>query len=415
MNTKTNNTGFLPILTAFTIFLMVVFYIVKSPVYAAEKSLTIHLFYSKTCPHCADEEVFLKKMELKYPQLEVKRYEITENKDDLKLFIEVGTRLGDRSARVPFLVIGNEYVLGYLSDETHGVEIEQKIINAFKNKPVDLVSQIISEIDRENTKTQSNQSEESIKSKGKFEINFPLIGKVDINSLTLPVLTVVIGLVDGFNPCAMWTLLFLISLLLGTKNRKKMWLLGGVFIATSGFVYFLFMAAWLNLFLIIGYVVAVRVAIGVTAAGIGGYYVWKYWKDSKTGCLVEGDEKRQETFKKLRRLTENNRILLAIGGIILLAVAVNLVELLCSAGFPAIYTKALTMTPMPTWQYYSYLLGYIFFYMLDDMIVFIIAMVTLEMVGVKQSYAKYSRLIGGILMLIIGILMLFKPEILMFN
>ena len=415
MNTKIGKIKFLPILTALTIFIMVAFSLAKLPIYAENKTLTIHLFYSKTCPHCAAEEEFLKKMELKYPQLEVKRYEITENKDNLKLFIEVGKKLGDRSARVPFLVIGNEYVLGYLSEETHGVEIEQKIIDAFKNTPVDLVSQIISEIEGNSTNSKSKDSAETTKSKTKFEINFPLLGKIDINSLTLPVLTVVLGLVDGFNPCAMWTLLFLISLLLGTKNRKKMWLLGGTFIFTSGFVYFLFMAAWLNLFLIIGYVVAVRVGIGVTAAGIGGYYVWKYWKDSKTGCLVEGDEKRQETFKKLRRLTENDKILLALGGIILLAVAVNLVELLCSAGFPAIYTKALTMTPMPTWKYYAYLLGYIFFYMLDDMIVFIIAMVTLEMVGVKQSYAKYSHLIGGILMLIIGILMLFKPEILMFK
>jgi len=213
----------------------------------------------------------------------------------------------------------------------------------------------------------------------------------------------------------MWALLFLISLLLGTKNRVKMWLLGGVFILTSGFVYFLFMAAWLNLFLIIGYAVVVRIAIGIIAAGLGGYYLWNYWNDYKSGCLVEGNEKKQETFQKLKKLTENKNIFWALLGMVVLAVAVNIVELLCSAGIPAIYTKALTMSQMATWKYYAYLVGYIFFFMLDDLIVFIIAMTTLEMVGIKKSYSKYSKLVGGVLMLIIGILMLVKPEILMFK
>jgi glutaredoxin-related protein len=412
MNIKTGKNKLLPIMSILAVFFVSAFFSTQSPAFAAEKSLTIHLFYSKICPHCTKEKEFLSKMQLKYPKLEVKEYEITENRDNLKLFIEVGKKLGDKSASVPFLVIGNEYVLGYLSEEGHGTEIEQKIVTAFKNPPVDLVGRIIKEINGSGPNT---QPEESTKSKGKFEVKLPLLGKIDINLLTLPAMTVALGLIDGFNPCAMWSLLFLISLLLGTKNKTKMWLLGGIFIGTSGLVYFLFMAAWLNLFLIIGYATAVRIGIGVLAAGLGGYYVWKYWKDYKKGCLVEGDEKRQETFNKLRHLTENDHILWAIIGIILLAIAVNMVELLCSAGLPAIYTKALTMTPMPGWKYYLYLIVYVFFYMLDDMVVFVIAMVTLEMVGIKQNYAKYSHLFGGIIMLIIGILMLFKPEILMFN
>lgn len=403
MNIKIDKNRFLPIIAMLTAFFVLVFFSAWSPTLAAEKSLTVHLFYSKTCPHCALEREFLKKMELKYPKLEVKEYEITDNNDGLKLFIEVGKKLGEKSASVPFLVIGNEYVLGYLNDGVQGAEIEQKIAAAFENQPADLVGQI------------SKEPTEPTKPKGKFEVNFPLLGKIDVNSLTLPAMTVVLGLVDGFNPCAMWSLLFLISLLLGTKNKVKMWTLGGIFIGTSALIYFLFMATWLNFFLIIGYTTVVRISIGVIATGLGGFYIWKYWKDYKNGCLVEGDEKRRETFKKLRHLTENDHILWAIGGIILLAVGVNLVELLCSAGLPAIYTKALTMNQMPGWMYYLYLIAYVFFYMLDDMVIFIIAMVTLEMVGIKQSYAKYSRLLGGIIMLVIGILMLFKPEVLMFS
>lgn len=382
----------------------------------AQDNLTIHLFYSDTCPHCADEEAFLSKISYKYPTLKIKTYEITKDRDNLKLFMEVGKKLGDRSGRVPFLVIGQEYVLGYLSDETHGAQIESEIQKSLQNMPNDLVEQISQSLkESTNSEKQGTGSDKNASEKTKFEINFPILGKTDVNSLTLPIMTIVLGLADGFNPCAMWALLFLISLLLGTKDRKKMWLLGGTFILTSGFVYFLFMAAWLNLFLIIGYAVAVRVLIGLVASGLGGYYLWSYWKNYKKGCLIEGDEKRQQTFKKLRTLTENKNLLLALGGMVILAMAVNVVELLCSAGIPAIYTKALTMTNLPSWQYYLYLIAYIFFYMLDDMVVFIIAMVTLEAVGVKQSYARYSHLLGGIIMLAIGVLMLFKPEILMFG
>ena len=99
----------------------------------------------------------------------------------------------------------------------------------------------------------------------------------------------------------------------------------------------------------------------------------------------------------------------------LLAAAVNLVELVCSAGLPAVYTSVLAMSNLATWQYYSYLLFYILIFMLDDLIVFILAMSTLQIKAISSHYTKWSGWIGGILMLIIGFLLLFKPGLLMFG
>lgn len=413
MSTKISNSH--PLKLVLPIVVFVVIGLLRTPTWAQENSqqvvppsLVLHLFYSKTCPHCADEEKFLAKMENKYPAISVKTYEVSENRENLKLFIDVGKKLGEKSGRVPFLVIGQEYITGYLNDETHGTQIEQKIIAGLENTPTDLVQNIINE-------KEPSQPKQNTVNKEKMEMTLPLLGKVDIYSLALPVMTVVLGLIDGFNPCAMWALLFLISILLETKDKTRMWLLGGTFIFVSGFVYFLFMAAWLNFFLIIGYAAVVRTLIGIVATTIGVYYLWRYWTDLKNGCFVEGDEKRQETFKNLRKFTAKDNLLLAAGGMAMLAIAVNVVELLCSAGIPAIYTKALTMSQLSTWKYYLYLAFYILFFMLDDLIVFIIAMVTLESVGIKQKYAKYSQLIGGIVILVIGVLMLVKPEILMFK
>jgi len=244
-------------------------------------------------------------------------------------------------------------------------------------------------------------------------IRMPLVGEIKIKDFSLPLLTIIIGAIDGFNPCAMWVLLFLISLLLGIQDKTKMWALGTAFILASGAVYFLFLSAWLNLFLFLGFVFWMRIIIALVALGSGGYHLYDYYKNR--GCVVENSEKRRMVFDRIRRIIGEKKFWVALIGIVILAFAVNLVELVCSAGLPAVYTQVLTLSKLPVWQYYGYLLLYIFVFMLDDLLVFIIAMTTLQMKAVSSRYTRYSALIGGIIMLIVGILLIFKPGWLMFG
>jgi len=213
----------------------------------------------------------------------------------------------------------------------------------------------------------------------------------------------------------MWALVFLISLLLGMKDRKRMWILGTAFIVTSAFVYFLFMTAWLNFFLFVGFVPWVRIVIGLVALGAGIYSLRDYQRNKDGACKVTGGKKRRQILAKMEKITQRSELILALMGIILLAFAVNLIELVCSAGLPAIYTQVLSFNNLPSRQHYSYLLLYVFFFMIDDLFVFFVAMKTLNSVNIKTKYARFSRLIGGILMLIIGLLMILKPEWLMFG
>ena len=194
-----------------------------------------------------------------------------------------------------------------------------------------------------------------------------------------------------------------------------MWILGVAFIISSATVYFLFLSAWLNIFLFLGFIVWVRMLIGILALGTGGYYMQDFLKNKQGSCSITGNQKRQQIFQKLQKITEKPQLILALGGIILLAIAVNMVELICSAGLPAIYTQILSLSHLPLWQYYFYLGFYIFIFMLDDLFVFFTAMITLQAVGIQSTYARYSHLIGGICMFIIGVLLLFKPEWLMFG
>jgi hypothetical protein len=245
-------------------------------------------------------------------------------------------------------------------------------------------------------------------------IRVPLLGEINIAALSLPVLTVVLAGIDGFNPCAMWTLVFLVGLLVGMPDRLRMWTLGSAFIATSAAVYYLFLAAWLNVLLFLGMMLWIRVAVAVVALGGGAYYLREFFMNPEALCRVTGSASRQRVLTQLRAVALEQRFWLALLGIVLLAIAVNLVEFVCSAGIPAVYVQILTMSQLPTWQYHAYLLLYILIFMLDDLLIFVIAMKTLQVSGLSGTYARWSHLIGGVLLLLIGALLLFKPEWLAF-
>ncbi len=376
-----------------------------SPVFGQEKKAALYFFHTDTCLHCAREEQFLNGTEKEFPDLEIKKFEVGKNQDNLALMIKVGQELKIDVGSVPLTVIGRKVFVGYLDDETSGKMIKEAVVDCFENTCPDQIIKIIQE-----GATPVEQLAEL-----KEKITLPVFGEVDPKTISLPLLSVVIGGLDGFNPCAMWILIFLISLLLGMKNRKRMWILGGAFIAASAFVYFMFMAAWLNLFLFLGFVWWMRVGVGLVAIGGGLYYLKKYFTKKADVCAISEDVKKQKVLDKLKAVVEKKNFWFALVGIILLAGVVNLFELLCSAGFPAIFTKVLSMSELPMWQYYFYLLIYLFFFMLDDVVVFAIAMFTLQTVVFGKKYNRFSILIGGFFMLAIGFLLLLRPEWLSFK
>lgn len=382
-------------------------FFIRSSVFAQSDSVNLYFFWSHGCPHCAQERAFLGKLEQKHPRIKVFDFEITEDKENIELFKKVAEGLNTRSFAVPFTVIGKKYFIGWLNEETTGKEIEAAVKCAVEQGCSDVVRGLITPKAPDSQVKKTNNVLETVK--------LPLFGDIKTKDLSLPILTLIIAFLDGFNPCAMWALIFLISLLLGMKNKKRMWILGTVFIATSAFVYFLFMSAWLNLFLFLGFVLWLRIVIGLIALGAGGYNLRDYFVNKESACKITGGKKRQKIFQKMKEIAQRQEFLFAIVGIILLAFVVNLVELVCSAGLPAIYTQVLALNRLPQWQYYLYLGLYILIFMLDDLFVFFAAMITLQATGLSTRYARYSHLIGGMAMVIIGVLMLVKPELLMFG
>lgn len=393
----------------------------------AKNNVNLYFFYGDGCPHCAKEEKFLDQLESENSNIKITRYEVWNNRDNAQLLARIGKELGIDISGVPLLIVGDQAVPGYYSAETTGKKIKGLVSNYVEYGCEDVVASFVGNdpqscvhgCDTGDTECVHDcgcsADTVTIQTNVADTVNVPFFGEVNVKNFSLPVLTFVIAAADGFNPCAMWVLLFLISLLLGMENRKRMWILGSSFIVASGAVYFLFLAAWLNLFLYIGFVLWIRLSIALVALVSGGLHLREAWRNRDGGCHVVNTDKRKRIFSKLRSYVAENSIWLALLGIIMLAAAVNLVELVCSAGLPAVYTQILAMSDLPAWQYYGYLVFYIIIFMLDDLLIFLIAMTTLQMKAVGASYSKWSGWVGGIVMLIIGILLLFKPGWLMFG
>lgn len=377
---------------------------------SAQEAAPVYLtfFYGDGCPHCAKEEIFLDKLEQEFTNLKVRRLEVWYNADNVGIMKQTGQKLNIRITGVPFVIIGDEVISGYLNDETTGARIRSIVERHSSDGCFDTVGALIGEASAENqVECSAGDLTETI--------NLPFLGEINIGQWSLPILTIVIGAIDGFNPCAMWVLLFLISLLLGMEDKKKMWTLGTAFIATSALVYFLFLSAWLNLFLFLGFITVIRIIVGLVAVGSGGFHLKEWWFNRNATCRVVSNEKRQKIMGSLRHVTEQKVFWFSLIGIIGVAFAVNLVELVCSAGLPAIYTQILSLSDLSTPVYYLYLLLYIFIFMLDDLVIFVIAMTTLQATGISTKYTHWANLIGGIIILTLGILLIFKPGLVMFG
>ena len=377
----------------------------------AKEKVTLYFFHGDGCPHCAEEQIDLIEDLRKDTSINVEEIEVWHDSENKKLLDKVISTYGTRSG-VPYNVIGDTTIIGY--SESNGEKIK-RAIEYYKNH--DYTDEIKKIKNGEIVQINDQFSKEEEKTDKEQTIDVPIIGKVNLKNISIMSAAVLIGLVDGFNPCAMWILLFLITTLISLKDKKRLLLLGSIFLLTSGFVYFLIMFSWLNIVVSVSTSIAFRYIIGVFAIGAGIYNLYNFLKGLKSddGCEVVDKKKRKDIFKKIKKFTHEKSLLLAILGIMLLAVSVNIVELLCSAGLPLIFSELLLINNVTGVKAIGYDLIYIIFFMLDDFIVFIIALKTLDVVGVSSRFNKYSHLIGGLIMLLIGILLLVNPGALMFN
>lgn len=378
----------------------------------AQRVVNVYAFVSEGCPHCEKAVDFLRREAQPIAGVQLQVLELTRSAENRSLFAAAMAQLGATDAGVPTVLIGERYLVGYRDEASTGAEYLALIEVCRERYCADLLAGRMAW--GQAPAPEGTAAPAPTARPVPERIHVPLLGDVNLRRLSLPVLTVLLAALDGFNPCAMWTLVFLIGLLVGMQDRLRMWALGSAFIVASAMVYFLFLAAWLNLLLFLGAVTWVRAAIGVVALAGGAYWVREYFVNKEAVCKVTAPVRRKAVFERLRALASERNFLLALAGIVALAFAVNLVEAVCSAGIPAVYSQVLAMNELPRWQYYAYLTLYILVFMADDLAVFFVAMATLQISGLSTRYTRASNLLGGALLLTLGALLLLRPDLLMF-
>lgn len=386
----------------------------------AEGEVVVHLFWAEGCPHCVKEKAFLASLAARSPWMEVRAYEVVYDQPNMELFQAVASELGETTSGVPFAVICDKSVVGWLGEESTGHAIETLVGQARSPDCRDLVGvlagrQASGTLARPVPSPGDPQASAPGVAGAPGTLQVPIFGEIRTKDLSLPLLTVLFAAVDGFNPCAMWVLVFLIGLLLGMEDRARMWILGGVFLLASAGMYYAVLAAWMNVLFALGYVRWLRAAVGLLALAGGAFSLREYFITPAGVCRVTEGEGRRRVLDRLRALSRERRLWLAAAGVAVLAVVVNFIELVCSAGLPAVYTQILALNDLPGWQYHAFLALYIAVFLLDDAAIFIAAMVTLKVAGLSGRYSRASHLVGGVVLLAVGVLLIFKPEWLMFG
>ncbi len=368
---------------------------------AADGSPTVrlHYFYSPTCPHCQAAAPFIDDLARRHGWLEVTRYPVKDNRENARLYFDTAQSLGVEALSIPGFIFCRRVEIGFDRADTTGTMLEQALVRCHEEL-----------LAGAGVAGPAATPLEDTTSPPPGAVRLPFIGSVDAASLSLPLLTVVLAGVDAFNPCAFFVLLFLLSLMVHARSRARMLAVGATFVVFSGLVYFVFMAAWLNVFLIAGELRVVTMAAGVVALVMGAINTKDYFWFKEGVSLSIPDGAKPGLFKRMREVVAAGRTGPMLASTVLLAIVANSYELLCTAGFPMVYTRSLTLAGLPTWQYYAYLAAYNVIYVLPLLAIVIVFAWSMGARKLSESEGRVLKLVSGCMMLAFGLILLLAPQ-----
>jgi glutaredoxin len=334
------------------------------------------VFVRQGCPHCAHAKAFLPELQRRHPQLQVRLRWVDADDQALQELLELSRRAGVQAPGVPSFAIGGELLVGFDGPDGRGREllalVERRAVIA-------------------------------------GEVRAGPLGTLSASRLGLPLFTLGLGLLDGFNPCAMWVLLFLLSLLVHWRDRRRMALVAGTFVLVSGAVYFLFMAAWLNVFLLLGLSTPLRLLLAALALTVGLVNLREAAGPEARYTFSIPDSAKPGLYARMRRVIQSPSLLPALAAVTALAVVVNLVELLCTAGLPAIYTAVLSQQNLDPVAYSGYLGLYILGYIADDALMVGVAVWALSSSRLTERGGRILKRISGAVMVLLALVLLLRP------
>jgi len=379
----------------------------------AQRTL-IEVFVREGCPHCAAAEEFLAQLQNEQPSLKIVIRDVLKEPAAMERLKELAQQHNAGGARVPAILVGGQLIIGYSPEAS----TDKLVRGALAGQKA--AAHAASTCDAEDEESLACPKGPAAGEGGAADaasaaqqelagFSVTMFGRtISLADVGLPAFALTIGLLDGFNPCSMWVLLLMISLLAPLNDRKRMIAIAGTFVLIQGIAYFLFMAAWLNLFLFIGLsrisqLVIAAIAIVAGLINLKDFFAFKWGGIS----LSIPERAKPGIYKRMREILHAKSLTAAIVGAVILAVLVQFVEFLCTSGFPALFTRILTLNDLTTWQYYGYLLLYIAAYMLDDVVILTIGVVLLSRHRLQEKEGRVLKSISGLVMVGLGLYLIF--------
>ena len=379
-----------PVIQTITLLLLICFF---HPVNASaetntngihhSKKVTLYYFWSRFCPHCKEAKPFINNLPKIYPWLTLKSYDLVDSKVNQDFYLQMAKQVYQPANSVPAFIFCGQMMVGYDTAETTGSELEEKLLACHQQE-------------------NNQQVQETF--------NIPGLGKIHYQQFSLPVFTLIIAALDAFNPCAFFILFFLLSLMVHHRSRVRMLVVGCTFVLCSGIMYFLFMSAWLNLFLITDQLIFITAVAGLIAISFGAINIKDYFFFRQGISLSLSDSARSRLFTRIRSLTQSGNWSTMIVATIILAIAANSYELLCTAGLPMVYTRVLTLNDLSSTQYYLYLAFYNVIYIIPLLLIVLMFSLTLGSKKLSEQEGRLLKLLSGSMMLGLGTILLLKPE-----
>ncbi len=373
---------------------------VITSVQAQNDEVTLYFFWSQGCPYCAKEKPFLENLKEKYPALVVVDKEVSSSQANVELLQKMGKEYGREVRGVPATFLNDNLWIGF--NERTGNQIEEKVQECINDSCVNPIVKL---------KGNSQAGTESSTPKEET-IDVPFFGSVNLNSMSSFMSTALIAFVDGFNPCSLWVLTFLMGLLIYTKSRKKIIIVGLTFLTITATAYGLFILGLFSAFQYIGQLLWIRVLVAITAFSFGLVNVKDYFWFKEGFSFTIPEWIKPKIADKFRNLTLKGRSLPAlVGATALMALGVTLAELPCTAGFPVVWTGILNTQGVSGSTFAILFVIYMIIYLLDELLVFGTVSVTLQSSRVQEEHGRTLKLVGGTLMLTLAVSFLFAPEL----
>jgi thiol-disulfide isomerase/thioredoxin len=390
-----------------------------------------YFFWSKTCPHCRRAHPYINELANEYSWITLHALELTTNRENINIYVSMAQAVGKVANSVPAFLFCEQMMVGYGTEETTGAMLKKRLqacyqrrleqptsitetsVESAENQSAPVQPAPASEDDNETEETTNNpQPVAKLDHTEEQPLHLPGFGTIDTKQSSLPLLTVLIAGFDAFNPCAFFVLLFLLSLLVHTRSRSRMLLIGGIFIFFSGFIYFLFMVAWLNVFLYLNELQWITLIAGLIAVIVALINIKDFFWFQQGVSLSIPSQAKPDLYQRMRNLVGSTALFPLIISTITLAIIANAYELLCTSGFPMVYTRILTLRELPTSLYYLYLIFYNLIYVIPLLIIVLVFTYTLGTRKLSETEGRGLKLISGLMMLGLGGILLVNPALL---